>query len=97
MGSTFSEFTRGGIFNLPADPITAKINETFGLVDKEEKLQAPIAARPLSRLRPLLPLEDPEKKRRGRRTTLLTAGQGAVSEGSAITPSSSRGRSPLLE
>lgn len=37
MGSTFSSFTKGGIAGLPADPLTRKINESLGLVQKEEK------------------------------------------------------------
>ncbi len=93
MGSTFDEFTRGGIFGLPADPITRKINEKFGLVDKKEKprIPQPQAIGPTV-IRPEIN-ENAVNNQRGRRATLLTGGE---LEGSPITPSINTGRSPLL-
>lgn len=93
MGSSFDEFTRGGIFGLPADPITRKINEKFGLVDKKEKPRIPqpqVIGRTI--IRPEIN-ESAVNTQRGRRATLLT---GSELEGSPITPSSNAGRSPLL-
>ena len=94
MGSSFDEFTRGGIFGLPADPITRKINEKFGLVDKKEKPRIPQPQQAIGPtiIRPEIN-ENAVNTQRGRRATLLT---GNELEGSPITPSSNAGRSPLL-
>jgi hypothetical protein len=92
MGSNF-EFGESPLFGLPVSPITQKINEKIGLVEKKEKprIPQPQAIGPTI-IRPEIN-ENAVNNQRGRRVTLLT---GSELEGSPITPSSNAGRSPLL-
>lgn len=92
MGSNF-ELGESPLFGLPVSPISQKINEKFGLVEKKEKprIPQPQGIGPTI-IRPEINANAVNRER-GRRATLLTGGEF---EGSPITPSSNAGRSPLL-
>lgn len=74
--------TKGGIFGLPADPITRKLNEALGIVPKEEKPLTPLPPVVSPVVRPEGKVED-ERTKRGRRPTVLTSGS-TVPEGKSL-------------